>query len=157
METVCRDQMVARADAYRILAAFMNLPTQDFNQSLQDGSMMLSWQAIIPHLSWSEESARDAETILSEYANEEPSSLEQLRIEYTRLFSHPDHPVVFPYEAQFLFSHALDDADKEPVFVINKIALDVDEAYQNAGYQRPRGKVISSDYLGTELSFVALL
>jgi TorA maturation chaperone TorD len=104
----------------------------------------------------------DVKTALSAYLHvsvESEQRLDDLRYAYTRLFSHPEKPLIPPYESQFLYWEKHPDgtiADAPRMFVC-PAAIDAERIYASVGLSRARKLNEPGDFIATEVEFVAKL
>lgn len=100
----------AVADAYMLLSVLVDYPESSLVDAMISGSvrndaLAIAFEAGLPG-GWEEASALCG--LPSDRDDGDPASmLSAMRIEHTRLFDHPEHPVVYPYEGQFLYMEDL--------------------------------------------------
>lgn len=146
----------ALADACRLLSTCMRLPTSDLFKSMTDGSFATSIRALLPELDCDDNARSQVEIRLSHCdVAAHASTLSELRHDFTRLFTHPQTPLVPSSESLFK-SWERNDPEK-PLAVVNRLAMRLDEDYQAAGYHRSNGGVIPPDHMSTELEFLTHL
>lgn len=153
MKLTDEQSLAAATDIALILASASALPTTEFAESWQDGSLPESLRALTPYAGLPETFT----AALDAYAAdpESPSDLSALRQDFTHLFTHPKHPVVPYFESHF---RAQERGETEkPLLVVNRTALALDETYRQAGFAHRAGSTISGDRLDIELTFLALL
>ena len=143
----------AATDIALILASASTLPTTEFAETWQDGSLAESLQALAPHAGLPETFAAALDTYTADIAA--PSDLSTLRQDFTHLFTHPKHPAVPYFESHFLAQER--GETEKPLLVVNRTALALDDTYRNAGFAHRAGSTISGDRLDIELTFLALL
>lgn len=156
MDTARDAREAALADACRLLGACVRLPTPQLAASVADGSLAASVRALLPHLGCSEERMRSVVRRLTLCQPAEPAAaLTSLRREYTRLFAHPVKPIVPICES--LFTSALRGEDEKPLLMVNRRAMELDEVYRAAGYERTHSAAVPPDHMETELAFLTVL
>lgn len=153
MKLTDEQSIAAATDIALILASASALPTAEFAESWQDGSLLESLRALTPYAGLSKTFA----TTLDDYTAgpNTPSDLSALRQDFTYLFTHPKHPVVPYFESHFLAQER--GETEKPLLVVNRTALALDETYRQAGFAHRAGSTISGDRLDIELTFLALL
>ncbi len=91
---------VAQMEASSLLASWLQLPTETLQESVSDGSFVASVAALAEALEESQgavEGDGSWQDALDAVRSGQPSSLEDLRRDYTRLFTHPRKPLIPPY------------------------------------------------------------
>jgi len=83
----------------------------------------------------------------------------QLRCAYTTLFTHPETPLISPYESQYLFwrKHPDGSFKDAPRMFVCPAAVDAERLYKKTGLSRSKELNEPGDYIATELEFVAHL
>jgi TorA maturation chaperone TorD len=156
-DQVC--QLAAVSDTYLLLATFMRLPTKAIVEDLNNGRVEQGIRALLGDLqllqSGRETSSKVLELLHSPLIR--AVTLSELRSEYTRLFSHPDQPLVQPTEGSFLFF--LDrpgdtGCRPAPRLFINPAALDAERIYKKAGFECSSALQEPADTIYTELEFM---
>lgn len=149
---------IAQAEAASLLASWVQLPTDTLRASVVDGSLLEGVGALAeaPGL-FGDDAADDAmwAEALSAAQSQEPSTLEDLRRDYTRLFTHPKHSLIPIYESQYRF--ALAGKTDRPLLAVNRTADALDGLYRQWGYQVDRTHAVSADHMAVELTFLAHL
>ena len=165
-EAVPRAQAAAAcSDAYAIFALLFQLPSADEARGLADGSLVSDLRDIAAELDSLAGSAlaaaieEPAAALEAACAGKDPEAfMHELRIEYTRLFDHPDWPLIRIYEALFLYAESHDRADPKyalPRMFVNKAALDAERCYRGMGLVRDPNVRIPADHMATELEFLS--
>lgn len=164
--TVCEMPSIVReaaiADGYRLLAMLLQFPTDEVVSGLSDGSIALDIEAIAEEAGM-EVSTRTALVERFTRMTSDPVSSKELfddiRRERTRLFDHPDHPVIRLYEGVFLDEERkrAGRASTGARLFINPAALDAERCYRQAGIKRSSDINIPADCITTELEFLAHL
>lgn len=82
--------------------------------------------------------------------------LTELRQEHTRLFMHPKHPEIPPYESAFLDRErvALGKPSADPYLFVNPIATDALSFYKKAGFSCSR-HTAPADHVTVELEYLS--
>jgi TorA maturation chaperone TorD len=156
---------IARADLFQLLALFFHLPSPELTRALIDGSVAADVGQILGELDFCEHSpehSSERESVLQlatafevgDLAEEQ--LLRQLRAEYTRLFTHPERPVIGIYESLFLYELQGRKGER-PVLFINAAALDAERLYREAGLARSTAFNESGDHVATQLEFAGFL
>jgi TorA maturation chaperone TorD len=86
----------------------------------------------------------------------EEQLLRLVRAEYTRLFTHPERPVIGIYESLFLYE-LQGRRGERPVLFVNAAALDAERLYREAGLVRSAEFNESGDHVATQLEFAGFL
>ena len=149
-DTVDSNALVAEADFASILCAFLRLPSPQLVQAIEDGSIVGGLRQLMEYLPLGDDARNDAVRALDAYASESQApDLDELRRDYTRLFSHPKHPLVRQCEAAFLTK----EGDELPLLAVNATARDADRLYRRSGYSRAQDTAIPADHILAELAF----
>lgn len=164
------DEVCAVSDMYQLLAKTMLLPDEALARSVLAGDVAGDAADILRELGAGEETISDVRKALSAPAADDGDGaageerrvrrlLDELRVDYTRLFTDPRKPVIMPYETVYV-NGQFEQAGKE----VNR-SLFVSPAATDASYRY--GKVGLSvdaklsnepaDYIFFELSFLSLL
>lgn len=158
----CRLQAVrqsAFSDGYALLCYLLQSPTQhmlDESGKASPGSDML---AIAEEIGACDDRVAQARACFDQVSQEIDAgavSLTDFRAEYTRLFRHPKHPVLYPYEALFLDAQRVSQGQTSthPVLFVNPEATDAKAAYRTAGFAFETYK-LPADHITIELEFMA--
>lgn len=149
------DDALACADAARLLHTFLVLPTPELAAAINDGSLMGSMRELAAHLPLS---AADKEACMRLCEAYSPRlndiSTDELRKDFTRLFTHPKKPLVKPFESAFNLAV---QAGESPLIAVNKTARELDELYARCGFCTSRKITLAGDHIAVELSFFAAL
>lgn len=149
---------IAQAEAASLLASWTQLPTATLQASAADGSLLEGVEALAEAAGFfSGEEGNDGEWVaaLSAVQSQGPSTLDDLRKDYTRLFSHPKQPLIPIYESQYRF--AREGKTDRPLLAVNRTADALDGLYRQWGYRVDRAHAISADHMAVELTFLAHL
>lgn len=151
----------ALADWYALLAFLFQPPTAETIANMQQVSLADDFRAIVSELgAQSSETDSIAERLdaLKENLAVDDNALSSVRREYTRLFSHPKLPLVWPYEGVFHDSEL--EAQGKPTnqsrLFVNPSAADAERQYRAAGFDTATLRV-PADSITTELEFAGLL
>lgn len=150
---------MAAADMYRLLAIFLNLPTQEMVGGILDGSLAEDVVAIFEELGFIDsrtEAIKAQLEGLQEGISNKPEFFTAMRREYTRLFTHPKQPAVEIYETLFTFKPETKN-QKKPVLYISPAAMDAEHCYRQAGLERSKEANEPEDHMATEMVFMAYL
>lgn len=147
-------RLTALADLGRLLAMFMQLPTQKLAEALSHGWVQDDLHSIMAELAVN----ADEISLLDDIKGKNSSDLwHALRQEYTRLFTHPDNPAIYSCEYLFRYSDSSHMCVEHlPLLHINPAAIDASEAYHRANFQ-PAASHESADHISSELEFAAYL
>lgn len=149
------DLLQARADAYRLASTFMSLPTPELAQAVADGSVAASIQEIMGILGIDETRTEEIVRGFAVPAEQDPSELHRdMRRDYTRLFTNPEHPLVRIYESVF---RDAGNSDTSNLVFISPTALDAERCYRENGLRMDPARSDSADHMGAELDFVGHL
>jgi TorA maturation chaperone TorD len=144
---------------YQLLAMFLHLPTEEMAAGILNGSFEEDVLANFEELNIA---GPRIETIkvnlkaLQEGKTEAKELLTEMRVEFTRLFTHPKHPAVEIYETLFLFQPEEGDKGKPSLF-ISPAALDAERCYRQAGLARTKEVNEPGDHMATEMEFMMYL
>lgn len=149
------------SDAYQLLAKSLILPDMALAESIADGRFSGDVRAILNDLDVSE-SATDG--IVSQFAElakakDARSLLHSLRIDYTTIFTHPQRPLISPYET----SHVNDNREAAGRSVNRSLFVSASAADARFHYRRAGLEIDSkmsnepADHIYYELEFMATL
>lgn len=130
---------LARADLYRFLSACYYQPTRDFADARIFDSMAAAAAAIHPDL---EELARKLGLAFAE------QSVEELLVDYTRLFLGPVRALAMPYGCMWHQGDAT---------LMQASTIAVRELYENGGFEIGEDFADLPDHVAVELEFLYLL
>jgi TorA maturation chaperone TorD len=133
-------RIAARADLCRLLAACYYQPGPEFAEERVFDSMRTAAAEV------------DAELVALAQAMAEAfdaQPLEELQIDYTRLFLNPTGPLASPYESAWL-------AGRDPMFV-GEITQSVLDSYRQGGYDVDLSFRDLPDHIAAELEFLYTL
>lgn len=153
------------SDAYSVLAVLTEFPTKDVAMSVVEGSVFQDMAALCDELNMETPALIDAASSAGE--NGEPGEVyELMRREYTRLFNHPEKPLVPLYEEQFLFDYASPEnqpAVKEgleqarPRLYVNPASIDARRQYRAQGMAQVNERSLPADAMCVQMTFMAKL
>jgi TorA maturation chaperone TorD len=149
------------SDFYRFFSSLLQLPTNALISSLHDSSFEKGFRQMVDEMGFRSNKVEVSEALycLKSLGQKNETNLQVLRHAYTTLFTHPDKPLIFIYESQFLFWEAHPDAglDEAPRLFVNPAALDAERCYKKAGLSRSVDFNESADHMSIELEFMARL
>lgn len=149
------DDALACADAACLLHAFVILPTPELTATISDGSLMESMRELAAHLPLSTVDKEACMHLCEAYSPHlDGISTDELRKDFTRLFTHPKNPLVKPFESAF---DPAVQAGESPLIAVNKTARKLDELYARCGFCTSRKATLAGDHIAVELSFFAAL
>ncbi len=156
------DRMNAIADFYQLMAIMFRLPHDTMVEGLVNGDVVSGIKEMSDEIGFTNQQLSRIEkelSVIEGQAKEGKITLTLLRQAYTKAFTHPKKPLIFPYESQFLFWEANPDSsyDLAPRLFVSDAALDTERCYKKAGLKRSEDKNFPGDYLPTELEFLGLL
>ncbi len=162
MTADCRLQAVrqsAFSDGYALLCYLLQSPTQHMLDELDQASPGADMLAIAQEIGAHDERVTQACACFDQVSEEIRAgkvSLTDFRAEYTRLFRHPKHPALYPYEALFLDAQRVSQGQTSthPVLFVNAEATDAKAAYKAAGFAFETYK-LPADHITIELEFMA--
>lgn len=149
----------AASDMCCLLAMLLNLPTRELADGILDGSLMEDVVAIFEELEIMDsrtETIKVCLGALQEGISDHALFFTAMRQEYTRLFTHPKHPVIAIYETLFRFKPETKNQYK-PVLFISPAALDARRCYQEAGFASSRKANESEDHMALEMEYISYL
>ncbi|MCL1798221.1 MAG: molecular chaperone TorD family protein [Eggerthellaceae bacterium] len=147
-------RLASQADLAQILALFFRRPSTELAAGLAEGTVALDISQILAELALDDTGAHG---LLGTMRGGGPEALlKALRVEYTRLFAHPEHPVLRIYEALFLYELRGRKGER-PVLFVNPAALDAERLYRQAGLTQNSDFNESGDHFGVQLDFAAFL
>ena len=150
----------ACSDACSLLAMMMQLTTRELAWGIREGTVQEDIGAIAAEIgiddSRLDKACSDLRAAASSLSDED--FFHEMRAEYTRLFSDPDQPAIWIYEALYLYEKTPEAQSGKrllPRMFVNKAALDAERCYKKAGLERNPDVRIPADHLATELEFLA--
>lgn len=151
----------ALADYAALLAILFQYPMQPLIDGLVSGSLSSDFDAIARELELPCSKRQDALEQLSIcqsslVALQDPRR--SARREYTRLFNHPERPVIDLYEGLFVDRVRVSEGKRsmDPRMFINPAALDAERCYRQLGFKRNPSINIPADCMTTELDYLSL-
>lgn len=153
--------LLAMADAYRLVSIFMVLPGDEVAQGIVDGSVRADLVAILEDIgaSGSEKALMlDSLDVSGAISSAQGSRAikDMLRRDYTALYTDPEHPLIPLYEGIFKGS---DDFPTSSLAFVSPTALHAEECYRafGLGTQGRQGENESADHMAIELEFMSYL
>lgn len=183
--TCTAEQLASSSDLYQLLSYFLLLPSRELAAALAAGSLRGDLEDILDELGFAKEHTADTLQLLKGYETrrdedelhspsksvscsqgsrtlmdadacmDEGKLLKELRIDYTQMFGHPEHPSVHIYESLVLHDH--ESTKPKPRLFTDKIALDCEGFYEQAGLQSSGAANEPGDHLATQLQFLSYL
>lgn len=150
---------LAASDMYQLLAMLLHLPTEEIVLGLLDGSLGADISAIFQELDFPRDEIEKIRTkliALQGNLNLKSELLTEMRQEYTRLFTHPQKPLVGIYETMFLFKPD-EEGEERPSLFISPAALDAERCYKKAGLIMSKELNEPGDHMATEMEFMMYL
>ena len=146
---------LSKSDLYQFLSFSLHQPSLDVIEGYLDGSIAEDILNILEELAFSQQQISRVEKILNQIQSscETPEDLlHQARREYSRLFIHPDKPIIGIYETMILFVEK--EGVKKPPLFISPAALSAERYYKNAGLHTTGYSQEPPDFIPTELEFM---
>jgi TorA maturation chaperone TorD len=146
------DYIQARSNVYGLFAICFYAPTQSLVEYITDGTLTEAFRESLD--GFTDEVDNALESILT-YAcktdsGQQEDLLQQMKIEYNRLFVGPGRPVAQPYESPYR-----DDVrPEERGLLMNSVAVQVRKEYQSAGIALTRDFHDLPDHVAAELEFL---
>lgn len=150
-------QTASMAQAYTLASLFMMLPDERFAQAVRDGEVQRAMSDIAERVQMPPSCRRKVANACSAdgFAQTDASDLEdELRQEFTRLFTNPERSETPVYEAVFKNPGR---HSTEALTFISPTAIDAERIYKTMGMRVHGRSNESPDYMGIELDFMALL
>ena len=152
----------AVSDCLSLLALLLQFPESELESGLSSGAIAKDVYSILKEAGFPESAAKEAGLLFDNTSvkfNSNPEAFREIRREYTRLFNHPDAPVIKLFEGVFL-----DDECKRKGkpstgarLFVNPAALDAERCYRKAGLKKSSSINIPADCITTELEFLSHL
>jgi TorA maturation chaperone TorD len=152
-------QSIAASDMFKLLSMFLHLPTEEIAVGILDGSLADDVLEIFIELGVYDSRIGKINSKLKALqgkASDTSECLTAMRQEYTRLFTHPQKPVIDIYETYFLFQPEDGGQDKPSLF-ISPAALDAEQRYKQADLVKSKEFNEPGDHMTIELEFMAYL
>jgi TorA maturation chaperone TorD len=156
-------RLTVEADVYLLMATLLRLPSEKMTGSYADGTLasgVAEYARTIWEIASESGEIGEAVKLFSHHGQPDSSLLSELRYEYTRLFDHPDFPVIQRYEGLFGFfakNPNLKSYDGAPRRFVNPAAIDAERFYQKAGFNCSVEMNEPADSISTELEFMCRL
>lgn len=149
----------ALSDWYSLLCYFLQAPSGEMIEHL--GALSASGDVRAMASEAGVEVASLTEALqgfdeLHRSVSEGKCGLSDIRQEYTRLFMHPKHPCVQPYESMFVDGEriAAGKQSAQPCLFVNPVAMNAVDHYKCAGFRVP-GHELPADHVVVELEFAS--
>lgn len=155
-----RHYTLAAADLFELLHIATEYPSDALAKGFQEGTLYDDVRSILDELGSTRQSRTNLDGAYAAIGvvDNAAQMLVELRQEYTRLFTHPKMPAVYPYEALFLHTYHKREG-MLPRLYASEAALSAQDAYRQAGLTRDRssGKNLSADHISLEMEFMSIL
>lgn len=149
----------ALSDWYSLLCYFLQVPSEEMIAQL--GALSTSGDVRAMASEAGVEAVSLAEVLqgldeLHRSVSEGKCGLSDIRQEHTRLFVHPKHPCVQPYESMFVDGEriATGRQSAQPCLFVNPVAMNAVEHYKCAGFS-VSGHELPADHVVVELEFAS--
>lgn len=149
----------AMADLYSLLEYLLQFPTQEMVDQMARVPIANDIEAIFDELGFKDDSTADvlaSFSRLQERFSAGSWSLSSVRQSYTRLFMHPKHPLVIPYEGLFLDARRVESGliSAEPCMFVNPSAVDASSRYKECDIAVSNHS-LPPDHVCVELEFAS--
>lgn len=146
---------VGYADTFRLLSLLLLPPTAEVAEGILDGSIPLDMRALFEELSIEpEKAALDDLAAFREQSLDPATALSRMRQDYTRLFTHPERPLISLYEMRF--REGLRGAEVPSTLFLNDAALHAEQCYRAAGLVLSDARSREpGDHIALELEFAS--
>jgi TorA maturation chaperone TorD len=154
-----RLRLVAISDLFRLLSILLRLPTDEVVCAVSEEVIEKDLRQIAGEIGFDDlgrQATKEALDMLAKQRVEGTLSLTELRIEFTRLFSHPDTPAIHICECLFLFWSRNPNGKPEeaPRLFISPAAFDAEQHYRKAGFIRSPSINEPADSMATQMEFL---
>lgn len=151
----------ALADLCTMLSFLLQVPTAESVEALRLESMSHDFRAIMSELGVDRDVSsieRGLDDVHRRLAGAD-GALGLLRREYTRLFSHPKHPLIWLYEGVFVDAELVAQGKESThaCLFINPAAADAERYYARVGFVCSSGKRVPPDCITTQLQFLGIV
>lgn len=151
---------IGMADYFDLLAMLLQRPSPELIEGLIGKALVQDYRSIVGDCEidcarvekvcseldrWCDSLAADGKPLMS------------VRRDYTRLFSHPTHPAIPPYEGLYIRRVLDPDSSAEEMLFVNKEALDSLEHFRRSGVTAKGEVKIPPDSITTQLEFLSYL
>lgn len=143
------------ADLFYLLAIAFRYPSQELVQSISDGSFINNASICFHALNKEQDNClinKDADFLFTELPSQ--VSMDDLCIEYTRLFLVPRNTLVPLYETQW---RSENKTAKNHVLFISETCMSVERFYQSSGVKCSLYVKEPADHIATECEFLMFL
>lgn len=152
----------AVSDYLELLALLLQFPTPELEVGLSSETIGEDFRTISREAGYGGADVSEASESLQRAIGDAkgiPEFTGIARREYTRLFNHPERPVIWLYEGAFLDTEKLREGEKGAGtrLFINPAALDAERCYRNAGLRKNPSINIPADCITTEIEFLSCL
>lgn len=153
---------IALSDYLAMLALFVQFPTRELEDGLASGALCEDYRAIVEETGLSGpafDAAGERLLAASREIRRGPAAVHAVRCEYTRLFNHPEHPVIKLFEGVFLDDERIREGKSSTGarLFVNPAALDAERCYRKAGLKKGSAVNLPADSMSTELEFLSHL
>ncbi len=145
------------ADFFRLVSMFLLVPTEELAQGVLDKSIAADMRTVFEDAGI-DPSAAAVERLdgICDRGFTVESLHSALRCNFTELFTHPDDPLVSPYEMRFC--DLRDKRDVPSALFLNDAALHAERCYRKAGLVLSDARSREpGDHMAIELEFMAYL
>lgn len=151
-------EVFATSDLYQFLSLGLRLPTKEWTTAWKDGRLAEDVLNVLGELDFMAEDNALVQVIQEGMKSRESADdlYTAMKREYTRLFCHPQKPMIDIYETLFLYQPEGGNENK-PVLFISQEALDVKRCYNKAGLVMDKKVNEPADHMATEMEFMMYL
>ncbi|MDR2715194.1 MAG: molecular chaperone TorD family protein [Coriobacteriaceae bacterium] len=151
----------AKAELCQFLATVLRLPGDLLVEGIHSGAFEDELRDIADQLGLALPQP-EAERCFRELAGEGGPcrvTLAEIRHAHTSLFTHPEKPLVAPYESLFRYweKHPGGSYGEAPRMFVSPVAMDAERAYREAGLSRSPEVNEPADHISVELEFLSRL
>lgn len=145
----------AVSDFFQLLSLSVQWPEKELAEALLNGSFHNDSVNILEEIGCQDEEIHLIENLFGKLRNQEIGYdlfLKDMMGEYTRLFNHPEQPVISIYESLFT-----NQSNEKIIMFLNPVALDAERCYREAGLHLTNTSKEPADHMATELEFMMYL
>lgn len=147
---------LAAADLCELLAVAFEPPTPELAQGLTNGGFTTDVLACLEELGVSATQVAEIAPALMAAEGEDAETLyATMKQEYSHLFAHPKHPLVWRYET--MFKEAAGQSKEPPSLFISPTCLHVEQLMKKAGVSLGADNKQPADFVANELHFASYL
>lgn len=154
MCSISAERAFAMADAYRLIGILLQLPDASIAQGIESGAMQEDLAAILSEIDSTQNAATGPLRHLDERKAAQTVTLTDLRRDYTKLFTNPEHPCVPIYESTY---KQTGDFDTSALVFVSPTALDAERIYRESRLAVDNTKHDSPDHMGAEVDYLCAL